>query len=84
VGRCENSINQEITGTKSIILGTTLIALTFPLSIHAQGVPGGAARGAAEGGEAAGPLGAVVAVLPEAGVRYYDVPAEYGSARGYH
>ena len=46
--------------TKSIILGTTLIALTFPLSIHAQGVPGGAARGAAEGGEAAGPLGAVV------------------------
>jgi hypothetical protein len=127
-GRSENSINQEIAVTKSIILGTTLIALTFPLSIHAQGVPGGAARGAAEGGEAAGPLGAVVggvvggvtggvagilgvddrprfreyvvreqvpsytyseplavgAVLPEAGVRYYDVPAEYGSARGYH
>ena len=27
---------------------------------------------------------AVGAVLPEAGVRYYDVPAEYGSARGYH
>jgi hypothetical protein len=26
---------------------------------------------------------AVGAVLPEAGVRYYDVPAEYGSARGY-
>lgn len=104
------------------VIGTAAIAvaLVLPVSVMAQGVPGGIERGAREGERAAGPVGAVVggtiggvvagvlgvdqrprfrsyvveqhrpsyhyredvrvgAVLPESGVTYYEVPAEYGA-----
>jgi hypothetical protein len=107
------------------VIGTAAIAvaLVFPVSAMAQGVPGGIEPGAREGERAGGPVGAVVggtiggvvggvagvlgveqrprfhryvvdqhrpsyhyredvrvgAVLPEAGVTYYEVPAEYGA-----
>ena len=40
--------------------GALLLCLAAPISANAQGVLGGAANGAEEGNEAAGPLGAVV------------------------
>jgi hypothetical protein len=107
------------------VIGTAAIAvaLVFPVSAMAQGVPGGIERGALEVDRAGGPVGAVVggtiggvvggvagvlgveqrprfhryvvdqhrpsyhyredvrvgAVLPEADVTYYEVPAEYGA-----
>ena len=40
--------------------GALLACLAAPVAAHAQGVIGGAANGAEQGNEAAGPLGAVV------------------------
>ena len=56
-------------------IAAVVAALAIPALAHAQGVPGGIERGAREGERAAGPVGAV---LPEAGVTYYEVPPEYG------
>jgi hypothetical protein len=107
---------------KTIAAAFLTVAIIAPLSASAQGVEGGADRGAREGERAAGPVGAIVggtvgavvggvagvlgvdarprfrhyvveehrpsyryegdvrvgAVLPEAGVTYYEVPPEYG------
>lgn len=43
-----------------VLFGAAALAAALPLSAHAQGVVGGSERGAAEGGAAAGPVGAVV------------------------
>ncbi len=113
---------------KSALTATMIAASLFlPLSVHAQGVVGGAAQGSRQGAEAAGPVGGIVGgvvggvaggvagllgvdqrprfreyvvrervpsyryteevrvgtVLPESGVVYREVPAEYG-VRGYN
>ena len=100
----------------------SLASLCLPLSVHAQGIVGGAAEGSRQGAEAAGPIGGLLGgvaggvaggiagllgvdqrprfreyvvrepvpsyrysedvrvgtVLPQSGVVYREVPAEYG------
>ena len=97
-----------------LIVSAVATLLSAPFAVQAQGVATGAAKGAAVGEDAAGPVGGrglllgieqrprfrayairehrpsfhyndemVIGVeLPERGVTYYEVPAEYG-ARGY-
>jgi len=47
---------QKSTSTVAIIVAS----LVLPLSVHAQGIVGGAAEGARQGSEAAGPVGGVL------------------------
>ena len=47
--------------SKSILLaGALALALTAPISAHAQGIVGGAQNGAEQGNDKAGPVGAIV------------------------
>jgi hypothetical protein len=77
VGRVSQQYGASMQAKSSAkVLGAFILlaSLPAPLAAQAQGTIQGAERGARQGERDAGPVGAV---MPETGVTYSDVPADY-------